>query len=389
MTKYSRVTILALAIPASFLLCGYSHAQVPTQTSTPPKGVTSEIHLVSERPYSAGSVELVLRSERLARDYTVVVTPPSGGFAAEGRKFPALYVLDGGYGIAGSLGQFLGGAGMMSLAYVVSIGAPDANRLYDFVEMPIEREGAVVGGGAERFRRFLLDELRPYLEARFPIDPGRATLFGHSLGAAFTAGLLSRSPGAFSAYVIGSPALWADPELPTALRKAALKGVSARIYIAVGEKEQSERLEDFERVAKALGGPGSAFTLEKRVFAGETHVSYVPQLVTAAFSWLLPPVRPTISRTGVSVPAEMLDRLVGVYETADGRTIAITRNATQISSQVSTSTIKVPLWAETPTHFFVTGFDYEVTFGGVDSGVATTLVLHQNGVDVNARRRDP
>jgi predicted alpha/beta superfamily hydrolase len=380
MTPWMVLGILAIALAAA------PHgAPLSAQTPTP-RPTSSSVRLVNERPASSGAIELVLQSERLGRHYPVVVTPPSGDFAARGRKLPAIYVLDGGYGMAGAIGQFLGGVRMMSLAYVVSVGAPNADRIFDFVDTPIERDGARVGGGGAAFRDFLLHELRPYLESRFPLDAGNSALFGHSLGGAFAAGVLSRSPDAFSAYVIGSPALWADPRLPTVLAEVVSKGSKARVYLSVGEKEGGELLQDFERLRAAVTAAGSAFSVQTRVFAGETHVSYLPQLVTASFSWALPPPAATPARTALSLPPEALDRVVGVYELEDGRTVTITRSGTQIFSQVSTG-LKAPLLAETPSTFFVRGFDYVVTFESPDGALPTGLVLRMNGAEVRARRR--
>jgi len=187
--------------------------------------------------------------------------------------------------------------------------------------------------------------------------------------------------------VIASPALWADPELPAALSKVASRGGAARIYLSIGENERADRLQDFQRISAALSAAGSTFTVERRAFAGETHVSYLPQLVTTAFGWLLPAERPAIARIAVSVPEEMLERVVGVYELADGRTITITRSGTQMFSQVSTSTMKAPLLAESSSKFFVAGFDYVVTFEEADNGAATGLIFRLNGAEVKATRR--
>ena len=79
----------------------------------------------------------------------------------------------------------------------------------------------------------------------------------------------------------------------------------------------------------------------------------------------------------------MLERLVGVYTLEDGRTISITRTGTRIFSQVSTSALKAPLLAETPSRFFVQGFDYVVTFEGPEGGTATGLVFRMNEAEVN------
>ena len=182
--------------------------------------------------------DLLLRDVEPFTRTEISTWAPSGDFAARGRTLPAIYVLDGGYGIAGAIGQFLSGVRMMSLAYVVSIGAPDADRIYDFIDTPVQRDGTVVGGGGAVFRDFLLHELRPYLESRFSLDAENSALFGHSLGGAFAAGVLSRSPDAFSAYVIGSPALWADPRLPTALTDV-VQGLILAVGITIGNSTLS------------------------------------------------------------------------------------------------------------------------------------------------------
>jgi len=349
------------------------------------------LRLVSERTFPpGGTVELVLHSRSLGRDYTVVVTPPSGDFALQGRKLPAIYVLDGGYGFAGALAQFMGGSGQMSLAYVVSVGVVDAARISDFIDTPMERDGTVVGGGGAAFREFLLNELRPYLEARFPIDSSRVALVGHSLAGTFTAGILSRSPNSFSAYVIASPALWPAPNLTDALSKTATQGGRTRVYITVGGQERPELLQDFERVTAALGASGSTFDVEQHTFPGENHISYLPLLFSAAFKWAMPPApRQTPTRTPIAVSTEALDRLVGVYGLDDGRNISITRSGTQIFSQVSTSALKAPLLAETSSKFFVSGFDYTITFEGADDPQASGLVFRFNGAEVKAKRSAP
>lgn len=368
-------------------------APAKTDQAVLPRSVQPAVGLrvVSEKPFpSGGAVELIVYSEQLGRDYAVVVTPPSGDFALRGQKLPVIYALDGGYGIAGPLGQFMGGSGMMSPAYVISVGIADANRINDFIDTPVQRDGATVGGGGAKFRTFLTSELRPHLEARYPINPERTILFGHSLGGALAAKMLSEAPESFSGYVIASPALWAAPELPEALATAATKGAGRSVYVTVGEKEQPDLLKDADRVVAALTGSGSSFKVEKRIFAGETHVSYIPQLVPAAFRWMLPAAPPpTVVRTAIAVTPETLDRFVGTYQLEDGRTIDITRSQTQLFSQASTSRTKAPLSAETLERFFVPGFDYVVTFQGAAGAPATGLIFQLNGAEVRATRKSP
>jgi len=65
-------------------------------------------------------------------------------------------------------------------------------------------------GGAEAFRRFLFDEARPYVEARFDVDTGSATLFGSPLGGLFAVWAKLFEPGAFGRVIAMSPSLWWD-----------------------------------------------------------------------------------------------------------------------------------------------------------------------------------
>src|ERR1700742_1107357 len=96
---------------------------------------TPHLTVLSERDYSAGgSRQFLVHSNLVSCDFVVVVsaTPifgswvsadlKSAGSKQPGRKLPAIYALDGGYGIAGSLAQMMTGVGTMSPAYVVSVG---------------------------------------------------------------------------------------------------------------------------------------------------------------------------------------------------------------------------------------------------------------------------
>ncbi len=183
------------------------------------------LRIVSVGPDApAGAQRYVLHSERLGRDFVVVVSTPSGPFVEPGRKIAAVYALDGGYGVAGPIGQLMAWSGTMSPAYVVSVGYPDgqaSRRDSDLLFRPTVRDGVTIGGGGAAFEAFLTIELRPFLEARYPLDPTRAILFGHSYGGLFAANVLARTPHAFAGYIIASPSVAADPQALAGLAQAA------------------------------------------------------------------------------------------------------------------------------------------------------------------------
>ncbi len=258
------------------------------------------VRVVSEGVYSSGGAQqFLLHSQRLGRDFLVVVTPPPTASVLDeslpshqrsaDRKYPAIYALDAGYGIAGPLAQMMAQTQIMSPAYVISIGYPPGradSRNTDLLHRAFIDDGRTYGGGGAIFQKFLTQDLRPFFESRYPLDPERAVLFGHSFGGLFTANVLATSPEAFWGYIIGSPSVWADPQLLPDLAAAASKGNGRRVYVAAGERETEDLggkraptvVQGVDEIAAILAAPHSTFKVEKRIYSGGTHISYFPVL---------------------------------------------------------------------------------------------------------------
>ena len=351
------------------------------------------IAIVSEGPYApAGAQQLVVHSARLQRDYVVVVSAPPPGPLTAGHKLPAIYALDGGYGVAGPIAQMMAWAFMMSPAYVVSIGYPDghaADRDTDLLHRATVRDGATIGGGGAAFEAFLESDLRPWLEARYPLDPNRAILFGHSYGGLFAANVLADAPTSFAGYVIASPSVFADPQLLARLPAAAPKGGGRRVYVAVGGGETAnDMVGDAKRIGAALSAPGSTFVVQTRIFDGETHISYFPLLVPAAFGWILPlsAAPPPAQPKPIAVAPETLERLVGVYALEGGRVITVTRQGAKLFAGM-TGYPGGEVLAETATRFFAPGLDVQIDFEIGPAGKASAVVAHVNGAVIRAVRK--
>ena len=344
----------------------------------------------SESPYQPGATrQFVLHSARLGHDVLVVVTaPPPSALLTPGQKLPAIYALDSGYGIAGPVGQMMVWGAVMSPAYIVSVGYPDGQageRDTDLLHHQTVRDGKTIGGGGAAFQAFLIDELRPFLEARYPLDPHKAILFGHSYGGLFAANVLATAPGSFCGYIIASPSVSADPQVIARLAIVVHNGAASRVFIAAGEKEPIDMLGGVNQLAAELSAPGSNFTVEKRIFAGEDHISYYPQLVPAAFAWISPPST-VVVRRAIAVPASALERLVGVYALPDGRTVTVTSRDTKLFAAL-TGMPGGEVLAETPKIFFVQGYDVLLTFEVGEEGPASALMLRINGAEARAARR--
>lgn len=148
-------------------------------------------------------------------------------------------------------------------------------------------------GRADEFLRFLVQEARPFVEARYEVAVGGSVLFGSSLGGLFVLHSLLKQPGAFDAYIASSPAIWWDGAcLLDREEEVAREGsdLAASLYMAVGEHEERAEIPMLSRfrlvsnlrlLAERLAGRGyDSLDLDSAVIGGETHTSVVPAALT-------------------------------------------------------------------------------------------------------------
>jgi predicted alpha/beta superfamily hydrolase len=231
----------------------------------------------------------VLHSNRVGRDFLIEATPPVG--LGADRKAPVVYALDAGYHVAAPEAAALQAAGAIAPAYVIAIGYPPGQpntRETDLLHRPRLDHGGSVGGGGAAFEAFILDELKPAVALRYPVDPNRSILLGHSLAGLFVANLLADRPRAFQAYLMASPSIWADPGTVARVRAAAPHGRGRRVFLAVGGAETPRMRKGVDALRAALTAPTSAFVVHGQVFAGQTHRSYYPAFLDAALADVLP-----------------------------------------------------------------------------------------------------
>ena len=80
-----------------------------------------------------------------------------------------------------------------------------------------------------------------------------------------------------------------------------------------------------------------------------------------------------------------LDAYVGQYQLTPRLVFTIARNGTQLMTQL-TGQAPLPVYAETPDHFFYRAVDARIDFVRDPSGQVASLILHQNGRDMTAPR---
>lgn len=271
-----------------------------------------------------------LRSNIVAQEYRLFIAHPSPA-GPPGTKYPVVYTLDGN-GEFGTVTEAIRTAqlgGELPAAIVVGIGYPVGGmdetlnlRMRDytptsdtaFVRVATAMWGGgpdAQSGGAPAFLRFIREELKPFVDSTLPVDPGNATLIGHSFGGLFATYVLLHHPDTFQRYVIGSPSIWWHQRVSFEFEKAyaaANRDLPARVFVAAGGLETAEEFKrtasqfpesmqaaiaewertmgppqmveligPFERALRGRRYPGLSLTTH--IYPGETHTSVLPGLI--------------------------------------------------------------------------------------------------------------
>ncbi len=292
----------------------------------------------NEVPVLPGAKAWDMRSEASGRHYRIFTAEPQQPPPPEG--YPVIYVLDGNttFGTAVDVAGGYARRPDGPPALVVGIGYPEdldprKERTFDLTPSitadPPEGAGT---GGAEDFLRFIEQELKPEIAARFPVDEGQETLFGHSLGGLFTLYALVNDPASFAVFAASSPSIWFEDRF---LQQPQVRGrlvpklqatqAVPRVLITVGEREQPsapatederrnaqraqvDNAREFAAFLDALPGVASEFV----VFADEDHGSVKTAAVARAVRFALeadaalpapaPPLEAPGAPGGVPVP---------------------------------------------------------------------------------------
>lgn len=264
-------------------------------------------------PEAAGTVSGTLR---------VFVHCPEGDPPPDG--WPVLYMTDGNAVIATAVDAMRAQASYpkgtnVAPGLIVAIGYPTDkaydpfNRSWDLSPPPgaeyppFEDGGPVVrtGGGAH-FLDFILNRLRPWLAARYPVSASAQSLFGHSFGGLFVLYALATRPDSFRHWISASPAIYWEDDLIRGfldpMSETDWKRVRGTILLSAGEFEgdlpapfEAGRVDEADRLAhrRKIRTIGRAEDLAHEINAhtgtarfelhpGENHMSVLPVAVNRA-----------------------------------------------------------------------------------------------------------
>lgn len=165
------------------------------------------------QPLVIGEVH-TLASRTMGGERRIVVRVPSGYAASPEQRYDVVYVIDGGpeqdFPHLAGLAQSAEVNGTFDPPIVVGI---ETVRRREEITPPATDVAAYTAelgmapGGSARFRRFIAEEVKPWVEARYRTS-GNDAVMGESLAGLFVIETLFEQPQLFDDYIAVSPSLW-------------------------------------------------------------------------------------------------------------------------------------------------------------------------------------
>jgi predicted alpha/beta superfamily hydrolase len=239
------------------------------------------------------------RSKAVGDDYLLYVGLPRH-YAGSTNRYPLVVTLDAEYAFAltRNVIEHFSDRDRLPEMILVSVAYPGASddldvyrrtRTRDYtptntLEGGYSPEMQAFSGGGPAFRRFLVDELLPFLQATYRIDPGDRTFVGHSYGGLFGAYVLVTRPETFRRYILVSPSLWYDDRMLFGMERDSARTRDtppADVFLGVGGRENPRMSSDLLAFADVLRRETwPQLSVSTQVFADDNHDSVFPAAVT-------------------------------------------------------------------------------------------------------------
>jgi predicted alpha/beta superfamily hydrolase len=271
-------------------------AFVAVSAQAQPSGVPQPITIGSSYPIASG----VLKEQR-----TINVVLPASYARDPNKRYPVLYLIDGGVDqdllhVAGAaqLGGIWGRSGE-----AIVVGVETKDRRKELVGPTVDPEllkKYPTAGQSAMFRKFLRDEVKPFVEGAYRTS-GHDVVIGESLAGLFIVETYLSDPELFDGYAAIDPSLWWDKEaLSQTVASRIGPGQTGRtLYLAMA-KEQAEQPAAMGRIVTRLeAGAAGSWCLADR--PDLTHATIYQQLTPQALQYLLPPAEAAPAEFGFEV----------------------------------------------------------------------------------------
>ena len=241
-------------------------------------------------------------SRNLRNQRDLIVYLPPGYDEQPHRAFPVLYLHDGQNLFDGStafggtdwhVGQtadhFIS-QGQVEPLIIVGLYNTGKERLREYTPTRAPRLG---GGSANRYAKFLLEEVRPFLRNTYRTleGPENTGIGGSSLGGLVSLYLGLRKPKIFGRIAALSPSVWWNERVILRFAAAAPVRPLPRVWLDIGTREGPRIVDDVERFRDILLGKGWQLGRDlqyQRIEGGEHNENAWAQRVGPFLQFLFP-----------------------------------------------------------------------------------------------------
>ncbi len=227
-------------------------------------------------PLLTGHIELLTKAEVPTTHVTprdvIVWLPPDYKDAGNTKTYPVLYMHDGqnlmdaSTGFNGEWGvdevaQQLVLAGQVEPLIIVGVYNSGSERSLDYTPVSDPTEPNYPGGNADKYGRFLVEELKPLIDGKYRTKPEAqyTGMAGSSLGGLVTMYLGMTKADTFTRLGVISPSVWwANRDIVTRVNALQSK-TQARIWLDIGTEESlnsQETVADTRALRDALVAKG-------------------------------------------------------------------------------------------------------------------------------------
>jgi predicted alpha/beta superfamily hydrolase len=238
-------------------------------------------------------------SRHLGRERDVIVYLPPGYEAESRRRYPALYLQDGQnlfdaatsfagveWGVDETAGKLVRARQIEPLV-VVGIYNTGDHRADEYTPT---RNSAGQGGLAHSYARFLIEELKPFIDSHYRTRPDAPNtgLGGSSLGGLVSLVIGLDRSDVFGKLALHSPSVWWDGRV--ALEQVRTK-LNLRIWLDIGTQEGRGTLADTRALRDALVSRGWRLRRDLRYFearGGRHNEAAWARRVGPMLRWLFP-----------------------------------------------------------------------------------------------------
>jgi enterochelin esterase-like enzyme len=205
-----------------------------------------------------------MSSRYLRNSRGVVVYLPPGYHEQPRRHFPVLYLHDGQNLFDGRTSYIPGmdwhvgesadnsiRSGRAEPMIIVGIYNTGKTRIHEYTPTKVPKLG---GGRADRYGKFLLNELMPFVQSAYRVErgPGRTGIGGSSLGGLVSLYLGLRMPDVFGKIAALSPSVWWNHRVIVRFAQASMPEPHPRIWLDIGTREGPRIVDDVEMLRDAL-----------------------------------------------------------------------------------------------------------------------------------------